>query len=123
MVTLDLLDEKALIRILKEPKNAIIKQYRKLFELDEVELEFTDDAVEMIAKQAIERKTGARGLRSILEKALMDVMFEIPSDDAIGRCIITKETVEGKAKPKIIYRDDKKQMAHGLHGKGAGEIA
>ena len=123
MVTLDLLDEKALIRILKEPKNAIIKQYRKLFELDEVELEFTDDAVEMIAKQAIERKTGARGLRSILEKALMDVMFEIPSDDAIGRCIITKETVEGKAKPKIIYRDDKKQMAHGLHDKGAGEIA
>ncbi len=122
-VTLDLLDEKALIRILKEPKNAIIKQYRKLFELDEVELEFTDEAVELIAKQAIERKTGARGLRSILEKALMDVMFDIPSDDTIGRCIITKETVEGKAKPKIIYRDDKKQMAHGLHGKGAGEIA
>ena len=108
-VTLDLLDEEALIRILKEPKNAIIKQYKKLFELDEVELEFTDEAVELIAKQALERKTGARGLRAILEKSLMNVMFDIPSDDNIGRCIITKEVVEGKTQPELVYRDDRRR--------------
>ena len=78
-VTLDLLDEKALVRILREPKNAIVKQYQKLFELDNVELEFTDEAIESIAKQALERKTGARGLRAIMENAMTNVMFEIPS--------------------------------------------
>ena len=122
-VTLELLDEEALIRILKEPKNAIIKQYKKLFELDEVELEFTEDAVELVAKQALERKTGARGLRAILEKALTNVMFDIPSDEAIGRCIITKEVIEGKAQPELIYRNDKKQVTHTLSNKGESVTA
>ena len=122
-VTLDLLDEEALIRILKEPKNAIIKQYKKLFELDEVELEFTDEAVELIAKQALERKTGARGLRAILEKSLMNVMFDIPSDDSIGRCIITKEVVEGKAQPELVYRDDRRKAGRSIQNKGASETA
>lgn len=122
-VTLDLLDEEALIRILKEPKNAIIKQYKKLFELDEVELEFTDEAVELIAKQALERKTGARGLRAILEKSLMNVMFDIPSDDSIGRCIITKEVVEGKAQPELVYRDDRRKAGRSIQNKGVSETA
>lgn len=122
-VTLDLLDEEALIRILKEPKNAIIKQYKKLFELDEVELEFTDDAVELVAKQALERKTGARGLRAILEKALTNVMFDIPSDDSIGRCIITKEVIEGTAKPELVYRDDRRTSVHISQGKKESETA
>lgn len=122
-VTLELLDEEALVRILKEPKNAIIKQYKKLFELDEVELEFTEDAVELVAKQALERKTGARGLRAILEKALTNVMFDIPSDEAIGRCIITKEVIEGKAQPELIYRNDKKQVTHTLSNKGESVTA
>ena len=122
-VTLDLLDEEALIRILKEPKNAIIKQYKKLFELDEVELEFTDEAVELIAKQALERKTGARGLRAILEKSLMNVMFDIPSDDSIGRCIITKEVVEGKSQPELVYRDDRRKAGRSIQNKGVSETA
>ncbi len=122
-VTLDLLDEEALVRILKEPKNAIIKQYKKLFELDEVELEFTDEAVELVAKQALERKTGARGLRAILEKALTNVMFDIPSDDSIGRCIITKEVIEGTAKPELVYRDDRRTSVHISQSKKESETA
>ena len=95
-VTLEGLDKNALIRILKEPKNAIIKQYKKLFEFDEVKLDVEEDAVEEIARLAYERKTGARGLRSIMEKVMMDVMYEIPSDDNIAECILTKEAVDGK---------------------------
>ncbi len=100
-VSLDPLDEEALIKILTEPRNAIIKQYKKLFELDGVTLEFEKEAIEAVAKQAYARKTGARGLRSILEKLMMDLMFEIPSDDTIKKCVITKEAVEGLAKPQI----------------------
>ena len=103
--SLELLDRDALIRILTEPKNAIVKQYQKLFDLDGVELQFTDDALESIADQAVERKIGARGLRGIMEKVMTDIMYEIPSDDNIGRCIITKEVVEGKAQPQLVYRD------------------
>ncbi len=105
-VSLDSLDDEALVRILTEPKNAITKQYRKLFELDEVALEFTEDALLAIAKKSSERKTGARGLRAIMEEVMMDVMFMIPSDDAVSRCIITKEAVEGTAKPELVYRTD-----------------
>lgn len=107
VVALDSLDEDALVRILQEPKNAIIKQYQALFNLDEVELEFREDAVKEIAHKSFERKTGARGLRSILESVMNEIMYEIPSDDTIAKCIITKEAVEGTSKPLIEYRTDK----------------
>ncbi|MBP5222645.1 MAG: ATP-dependent Clp protease ATP-binding subunit ClpX, partial [Lachnospiraceae bacterium] len=107
-VSLRGLDREALIRILTEPKNALIKQYQKLFEMDEVKLSFEKDAVDLIADKALERKTGARGLRSILENVMMDTMYEIPSDDTIGACIITKEAVEGKEEPKIVRREVKR---------------
>lgn len=100
-ISLEGLDEDALVRILKEPKSALVKQYRKLFEFDEVELEVEDDAVREIAKQAFERKTGARGLRSIMEHAMMDVMYEIPSDETIKKVIVTRETVRGESQPII----------------------
>ena len=110
-VSLQGLDKEALVRILKEPKSALIKQYQKLFEFDEVDLEFEEDAIEAIADKAFERKTGARGLRSIMESVMMDVMYEIPSDETIGRCVITKEAVEGSGKPVIISRDFPVKMA------------
>ena len=111
VVALDSLDEAALVRILKEPKNAILKQYQALFSLDEVELEFTEDAVREVAKKSFERKTGARGLRSILESVMNEVMFEIPSDDTISKCIITKEAVDGTGKPVIEYRTEQVNKA------------
>jgi ATP-dependent Clp protease ATP-binding subunit ClpX len=114
VVALDSLDEQALVRILKEPKNAILKQYQALFSIDEVDLEFTDEAVELIAKKSFERKTGARGLRSILESIMNETMYEIPSDDTISKCIITKEVVEEKAKPLIEYRSDNVAMKQAL---------
>ena len=101
-VSLEGLDEEALVRILKEPKNALIKQYRKLFSYDGVGLEFEEDAIEAIAKMAVERKTGARGLRSIMENVMMDVMYEIPSDDTIRECKITKEAVDGTGEPVVV---------------------
>ena len=96
-VALKSLDEEALMKILTEPKNALVKQFQKLFELDDVTLEFTEEAVKTIAEKAIARNTGARGLRSIVEDALMDIMYEIPSDETIDKCIITKEVVEDDA--------------------------
>ena len=104
-VSLQGLDRDALIRILTEPKNALIKQYQKLFGYDHVKLVFEKEAVEAIADKALERKTGARGLRSIMEKALMDVMFQIPSDPGITQCIITKETVDGGSRPMLVRRE------------------
>ena len=101
-VTLEGLDEDALVRILTEPKNALIKQYQSLFDLDDVELEFDEEAVRLIAAKALERKIGARGLRSIMEDIMMDVMFEIPSDDTIQKCTITKEAAEGTEKPAVV---------------------
>ena len=101
-VSLEGLDEEALVRILKEPKNALIKQYRKLFSYDGVGLEFEEDAIEAIAKMAVERKTGARGLRSIMENVMMDVMYEIPSDDTIRECKITKAAVDGTGEPVVV---------------------
>lgn len=103
VVTLDALDEQALIRILREPKNALTKQYHKLFELDGVELDFKEDALELVAKKSLERKTGARGLRAIMENSLMDLMYRTPSDNTIRKCIITKEAVEGTGEPEIIH--------------------
>ncbi len=110
-VALEGLDEEALVRILKEPKNALIKQYQRLFDLDNVELSFEEEAVETIAKMAMERKTGARGLRSIMEKAMMDVMYRIPSDETIEKCIITKSAVEGKSGPLVIHRGERLREA------------
>ncbi len=103
-VTLNQLKKEDLVRTLKEPKNAIVKQYKKLFELDEVALEFTDEAVDAIAAKSFKRKTGARGLRAIMEDCMMDTMYEIPSEDTISKCVITKEVVEKTAKPQLIYR-------------------
>ena len=102
------LDKEALVRILKEPKNALIKQYRKLFDMDDVDLTFEDDAVEAIATKAFERKTGARGLRSIMEEVLMDTMYTIPSDDTIDRCIITKAVVDEESAPVIVHKGENK---------------
>lgn len=104
-VTLEGLDKESLVRILKEPKNALIKQYQKLFEFDEVKLGVEEEAVEEIARLAFERKTGARGLRSIMENVMMDIMYEIPSDDNIAECVLTKDAVDGKEKPRILYRN------------------
>ena len=101
VVTLDSLDEDAMLRILKEPRNALTKQYHKLFELDGVELEFTDEALIEVARKSLERKTGARGLRAIMEKTLMDLMYTIPSDNSIRKCIITKDVVDGAAEPVL----------------------
>ena len=103
-VSLEGLDKEALMRILCEPKNALVKQYKKLFEFDDVELTFEEDAIEAIASEAFDKKTGARGLRSILEHTMRDVMYEMPSDESIIKCIITKESVEGKASP-VVVRD------------------
>jgi ATP-dependent Clp protease ATP-binding subunit ClpX len=100
---LDDLDEEALIRILQEPKNAIIKQYKKLFSLENVDIEFTEDAIKAIADKAIKRKTGARGLRTIVENLLLDTMFNIPTEKNINKVIINKECITKKEEPKIFY--------------------
>ncbi len=127
MVSLDMLDEDALVRILTEPKNAITKQYAALFEMDGVKLEFTEDAVRAIAKKAQERKTGARGLRAILESVMMDTMYEIPSDDTIGTCVITADVVNGLGEPELKRRDievvRKEDRSRRFLGSKDGEIA
>ena len=106
MVTLDELDTETLVRIIIEPKNALLKQYKKLFSMDNVELEIEDDAMVKIAEKAIERKTGARGLRSIMEGLMTDVMFEIPSRQDVRKCVITKDTVDGAAQPALVLNGD-----------------
>ena len=107
-VTLEGLSKEALVKILTQPKNALVKQYQKLFDFDDVKLSFEDEAVQKIAEMAYERETGARGLRSIMEKAMMNVMYEIPSDDSISECVITSAAVEGESEPLIVHRDQKK---------------
>ncbi|MCR2043273.1 ATP-dependent Clp protease ATP-binding subunit ClpX [Anaerosalibacter massiliensis] len=109
IVTLEELDKEAFVRILTEPKNALVKQYKELFAIDGVELEFEDDALEAIAQKAIDRKTGARGLRSIIEESMLDIMYDIPSRDDIEKCIITKGTITNKAEPNIIYSEINKK--------------
>ena len=101
VVTLESLDRDALVNILSKPKNALVKQYKKLFEMDNVKLEFTDEALNAIASKAIERKTGARGLRSIIEEVMTEIMFDIPSDEAIEKVVITEPTINDKADPEI----------------------
>ena len=98
-VSLEELDEEALVRILTEPKNSLVKQYKVLFGLDGVELEFEDEALKAIAAKAMERKTGARGLRAIVENATLDLMYNIPSEPEITKCIITKAVVDEGADP------------------------
>ena len=100
------LDREALIRILVEPKNALVKQYRKFFEFEDVELEFTDDALEAIADQALLRGTGARGLRAILEEVLLDIMYDLPSRTDVGRCVIDGKVVLEKVNPTLVPRTE-----------------
>ncbi len=107
IATLRDLDKEALIKIATEPKNALVKQYKKLLEMDDVELEFEQDALDAIVDKAIERKTGARGLRSIIEEIMRDIMFEIPSTNNISKCIINKETVLNKSDPEVVISKDK----------------
>jgi len=102
VVALDALDEEALVKILTEPKNALVKQFQKLFELDNIELAFEDDALRAISKQAIARNTGARGLRAIIEKLMMSLMYEVPSRTDIKRCMITKSMIEDNEEPVLI---------------------
>ena len=129
MVSLEQLTREAMVRILSEPKNALTRQYQKLFELDNVKLEFTHEALEEIAQLAVDRKIGARGLRSILESVMMDLMYEIPSDDTIGICTITKDVVRKAGQPELVYRDmapasARKPLSERLRGDSkAGEIA
>ena len=114
IATLHELDRKALIKIFTEPKNALMKQYQKLVELDGVKLEFEKEALEVIVDKALERSTGARGLRSIVEEIMRDVMFDIPSNPQIEKCVITKETAEGKEPPKIIINEMLNQKQKGF---------
>ncbi len=104
MVTLDALDEDGLVRVLKEPKNALTKQYKKLFEMDGVDLEFQEDALRVAAKEALERKTGARGLRAIFEELMLDTMYDLPSREDISKCIVTKESLENHTQPLLITK-------------------
>ena len=108
VASLDPLDESALVKILKEPKNSLVKQFKKLFELDNVELEIDDDALIEVARKAIERKTGARGLRSILEETMMDIMYDIPSRDDVSAILINKDCIIKKSEPLIRVKDTKK---------------
>ena len=110
ITALNALDEEALVRILREPKNSLLNQYKKLFDLDKVDLEFTEDALVAVAKKTLERKTGARGLRSIMEDILMPLMYQVPSDYTIEKVVITKETVEDGAAPQITYNQERKPV-------------
>ncbi len=121
-VGLDLLDQEALEKILVEPKNAITKQYQKLFELDDVKLTFEKEAIEAVAKRSIERKTGARGLRAIMESVMMNAMYEVPSNEEVTECIITKEAALGEAEP-VLIADGEEMKQISSEKKEEGEIA
>jgi ATP-dependent Clp protease ATP-binding subunit ClpX len=112
LATLEDLDEPALIQILTEPKNALVKQYQRLFEMENVDLTFHENALSAIAKRAIERKTGARGLRSIMEAILLDTMFELPALEGVREVVISEEVVSGNARPLYIYSDAKKEKGN-----------
>ncbi len=111
IATLQELDEDALVRILTEPKNALVKQYKRLFEMEGCELEIRDDALKAIARKAMERKTGARGLRTILEHVLLDIMYELPSSENITKVVIDGSVIQGESKPYLIYESSDKQRA------------
>ena len=111
LATLEDLDEDALVTILTQPKNALVKQYQRLFELEDTKLTFTDDALLAIAKRAIERKTGARGLRSILEDILLDTMFDLPGLESVAEVVVNEEAVTSDAAPLMIHADPEKEPA------------
>ena len=113
VVALSQLDEEALMRILTEPKNALVRQYSKLLSFDNVELEFTEDALRTIAKQALERKSGARGLRAIIEGIMTDTMYELPSQENVAKCIVTEDTVLGRSKPALVYHSEPEAAIEG----------
>ena len=117
VATLDELTKEALIEIVTKPKNSLVKQYKKLVELDGVELEFEQEALEKIVDKALERNTGARGLRSIIEEIMRDVMYDIPSNEKIAKCIITADTVENHTKPEVIIDENKKPVKHQVKNK------
>jgi len=117
---LEELDESALVSILTEPKNAVVKQYQKLFAFDGIDLEFTPDAIKEVAKTALARKTGARGLRAILEQVMLDVMYDLPANEKVAKCIITKEAIIGEGKP-ILEEGDRKKLAEGKSGAKAAK--
>ncbi|MEK9820190.1 MAG: ATP-dependent Clp protease ATP-binding subunit ClpX, partial [Pseudomonadales bacterium] len=108
LATLDELDVDALVRILVEPKNAYTKQYAKLFEMEGVEIDFREDALRAVAQKAMERKTGARGLRSILESVLLDVMYDIPSEESVVKVVVDENVIVGKSEPMMIYETPEK---------------
>ena len=106
VATLDELDEEALVMILTKPKNALVKQYQKLFEMENVKLKFTEGALRQVGLEALDRKAGARGLRAILEEVMLDVMYELPSRDNVKECIISEEVVQNKAEPILVYESE-----------------
>jgi len=118
VATLDELDEASLVKILTEPKNAVTKQFKKLFEMEEVELEFRPEALQAIAKKALKRKTGARGLRTILEQVLLDTMYELPSLEHVSKVVVDDAVIDGQAEPYLIYRGNLQQRVAG-EGSGA----
>jgi ATP-dependent Clp protease ATP-binding subunit ClpX len=118
---LEELDEAALVSILTEPKNAVIKQYQKLFDFDGIGLEFTEDAIREVARTALARKTGARGLRAILEQVMLDVMYDLPANDKIAKCIITKDSITGHGKP-VLEEGDRKKRPESKASKAAKKI-
>lgn len=119
---LEELDEAALVSILTEPKNAVVKQYQKLFDFDGIDLEFTDDAILEVARTALARKTGARGLRAILEQVMLDVMYDLPGNEKIAKCIVTKEAITGEGKPILEEGDRKKRLESKSSAKSAKKI-
>jgi ATP-dependent Clp protease ATP-binding subunit ClpX len=119
VATLDELDEPALVKILTEPKNAVTKQFKKLFEMEEVELEFRPEALQAIAKKALKRKTGARGLRTILEQVLLDTMYELPSLEHVSKVVVDDAVIDGHAEPYLIYRGNLQQRVAGESGSDA----
>ncbi|MCC6137828.1 MAG: ATP-dependent Clp protease ATP-binding subunit ClpX, partial [Bdellovibrionaceae bacterium] len=117
VTVLDQLDESALVDILVKPKNALVKQYQKLFSFENVELEFTQNALNAIAKQALDRKTGARGLRGVIETAMLDIMYEIPSNGNVKHCTIDEDVIAGKGSPKLVFKSEeeaKKEKSSGV---------
>ncbi len=109
IATLDELNEESLIRILKEPRNALIKQYQKLFEMEGVNLRFTDSALQAMAGEAVKRKSGARGLRAIMERSMLDIMYELPSLENVKECVVSEDVVLHKEDPILLFEQTKKQ--------------
>jgi len=111
IATLDELDKQALVTILREPKNALVKQYKKLFEMEDVEVDFRDEALEAVAEKAMERKTGARGLRSIMESVLLDTMYRLPSETDVSKVVVDETVIKGESEPLLVYANNEKQKA------------